>query len=281
MAIVEINHVESAGNSGGWDWKSLLAVLFGFLLKLATDELLKYKDRKKVAEIFENELDSYKDSLKKQAEDVVVYLSKTKSYDYSTITVYFTHKFDLIKSLDKVTLVKYYKKRHKGKLPNYVNKIYNNIELLQTEFNLYEKSYREYSKLTENFQAEYKSNLDAIRRTVALYCDGLSPEEYKKDVFLLKFAEINNKYIHNVKFELKDIVNLEKTFHFEIFKDLPTASYHVLYNSIFESSFKGKDMIQLFTMKTDKHVAYLKNLESSIKEKYKDIYKEELILGAS
>ena len=248
MALVEVNNIENYGSSGGWDWKSLLAVLFGYLLKLLTDEILKKRDQKNIGKLFEYELFSFKGQFKKQLSDIRLYTEKTNLYDYTNITSYFIHKFDLIKALDKLTLVKFYKRKYKTGSSTYISKILNNIDLVYLELKRYEDFYTEYSKQKDDFIFNYKTNLDKIRRSVT------SQEQYTSDIYIKKFTELYIKYISNTPLDLKYIISLENTFHLQLLQEMPTNNNHPLYNNISEFNFKGKDLIQTFKMKTEKQI---------------------------
>ncbi|MBL7920461.1 MAG: hypothetical protein JNJ40_09115 [Bacteroidia bacterium] len=278
MPLIEVNNVENYGAPSGnsYDWiKPLIGVVVGYGLSVFTAWRLRVKERNKVGKVFAYQLESFKESLRTQVEALKDYQEKVLAHEYSTIIIYLEYKFDLIKSLDRLTIIKYLEKKLKRDASKWVSKIYNNFEILCAEAKTLGEEYEIFQKEIDTFLTTYRQNFDALRIELILHVESLTNDEYKNDTLALKFEELIIKYFDKKKIDLKAMIALKTTFHSEL-NQLPIIHSHPLHPKILAYNFKAVDLINLMEVKATKHYNLAKRLEESIREKYSIFYNEEM-----
>lgn len=211
--------------------------LFKYSLKLLEESL---KDQIK-------EIESYKNVISNPPEEITKPIGLSNSLN---------HGFDIIKSLDKIAIIKYFEKREKDFATFQVSILFRMLGVVEEETNRLDISYIEYNTKFEELQQLYFNEINGLRTLAIIERDKVKGD-ISGDPLLKKLWEI--------AFSAKSQMNLFKTFRFatdlqpllqkdEIFTD----GAHPMYRPVLDFTVKGQTIINEYNFKFKKYLGVLK-----------------------
>ncbi len=272
MPFIEYKNIENNINdsSSNYDW--LWGVLVGFLLAFVQNEIIKFKQIKKLGEIFNFEINSLKTVYINQIESLRQFKKQIQSNSTeSLLKLHLLKKLDTIRLLDRVELAKYFQKRKNKASLGYVSEILNNLEITYHVVLELEIIHRNYTVNLNLLLNDYIKNLQKLNFIIRKYSD--YPPELKANDELIKLIDT---FISNKNMNLIYILELKQNFHNSIRSEITIPTF-IIDNVI---DFNTESLLIISNIENiNKNFIYsLENIETTIVGNFKNIYKEEMPL---
>lgn len=285
MALFDFSttNIESYGSPENWSsWiKYTLGAVTGFVLGLIPAGWARRKAVTNAGELIQTDIELLKLNIDTQILSLRIYLielNKNKIEAGQTISfdIWFLHRFDLVKSIDKPTLIKYYKRKFNQKESvGIVLELYQCFGTLETQMDKLNESYASFRIDAEKLVEEYTEALNQLHLEAIAERDRLSEEMYNKDtltkrLFDYVFEEERHLNINN-------IIGYKESLHSEFKNEVYTLHTHKLYRPVLEFHIKGLTVIQ----KMENCRTLFANLvfvtQNTLKDAHKALYNEDYV----
>lgn len=260
MGFIDFNFIENmTGNSGSWN--TLIGAVFGIGIKYGIDSIIDYKKRQHIGKAFKYELEALQNSINIHLVEVNYHIELLDKNQSSILIPNLKKRMKTILALDKLELIKYFKKDYPDESNEKVHKNYNSLEEVYDAADFIEETMKNFNKESNDFQFNYTSLTNEFIRSFDSY--RLQAKKGKtgthvEDPVLIFFEEIENKYLLD-GLSLEKILSYELTMHEEILLKVPHLPENNLYTILYDYNFKALEAIVYYRSRKGYHISTLKS----------------------
>lgn len=251
-------------------WTTLL----GFSLGLAPGLIARLRDKWQAGELFKTELATLKICLEEQVIEIRRYKNEFLNPPMQTaklngLTLVLLHKFEIIKTFNKITLIKYSKKEYGDEAPQYISSLYQMFGVIERDIKRLEKNYTDYQIEFDNIGTAYITEINNLRSEVIMIRDQLG-DKAKEDVFIMKLWEV--AFSAKPDMTTYDIINFGRELHPKLLKEkIFTNTKHLMYKSVLNFVVTGTALVNRYDNKKAKFTGLLDISEETFGEALKEL----------
>ncbi|MEO6902182.1 MAG: hypothetical protein ABI315_03430 [Bacteroidia bacterium] len=278
MALIDIYNIDNwtASEPAPWYIKLLpvATTIIGFLLGLLPGLIARQKFKRRTGKLFKLELESLKIALEEQLTEIKRYRNDflnppNPPSGLMCLTLVLFHKFEIIKTFDKVTLIKYFEKQEKEFATHYVSTFYQMFGVLERDTERLDKVYTEYQMEFDKISDSYLNEINYLRLLAIIERDKLGGD-FSKDPVLVKLWEVafskpDNFTTDVIMIFAKDLH--QKLLHEKVFMD----TKHPLYKPILDLALKGSKIVSDYESKKSKYIGLLNMTEETFQSAFDDL----------
>jgi hypothetical protein len=278
MALVDIYNIEnwSAGEPTPWYIRvlPLVGTLLGFLLGLLPGLISRIKDKYRTGRLFKQEVAALIVTLDEQIKEIQRYRSELlnptlKQSELSGLNIFLTNTLEVIKVLDKITLIKYFEKEEKEFSTLYISSRYQMFGIIQKDAERLERAYVEYQIEFDKISESYFQEINSLRTLAIIERDKLKGD-MSKDKVLTKLWEI--AFSEKPNFSIDAIMTFAKELHPKLLRDeIFTEVSHPMYKPILDFAVSGIKIVNLYENKKTKYLSILRMSEQTFQSAYDDL----------
>lgn len=250
MALFEIYNIDTwSGSEPTPSYVRLLPLVgtvLGFSLGLLPGLISREKFKRKTGQIFEYELKSLLITLSEQIEELKRYRNhfldpKTKQEELLPLSISLLHKFEILRTLDKVILIKYYEKSNKELATHNIGAFYQMCAVVERDAERLDRLYTEYQLEFDRISASYFEQINSLRLLAIVEKDKLGGNA-KSDIFLSKLWTV--AFSKEPDFSISDIMLFAKELNFLLTDDpIFSDTKHALYRPVLDFSLRGSTIV--------------------------------------
>jgi len=278
MALIDFYNIDNwaGGEQIPWYFKLLpiASTLMGFALGLLPGLVSREKFKRRTGKLFKLELESLKFTLEEQLSELKKYknefLNISKPTDgIMTLSIVLLHKFEIIKTFDKIVLIKFYEKQQNELATHYISSYYQMFGVIERDTERLDKVYSEYQIEFERIGESYVSEINYLKALAIMERDKLGGD-MSKDIVLSKLWD--SLFSQNKNLNISEIMAFAKDLHSKFMKDgVFTDFKHPLYKSIIEFDLKGSRILSEYENKKAKYVRLLQMSEQTFQNALNDL----------
>jgi len=277
MGFIEITNIENmTGSADTWAawFKAISGAVVGFLLGLIPGWWARRSNVTTAGELANTDINNMKLAIETQLLSTRMFTSELQSTDEATKLLSYTnwlkHRFEFIKTVDKVDLVKFHKREVPSEAVEYVQGIFQALGVLDLQMKKMDEQYLEYVAFSDGKVREYAELLNTFNRLAIIEREKLGVVNYKKDKILVALFEniFDKKKALNGTVVINYLTNLHPNLKDNLFTDYT----HPLYIQIKEFDVKGTMIINDLTNKKLLFVNHIKRTEEGLQEAYLQLY---------
>jgi hypothetical protein len=278
MALIDIYNIDTftGGEPTPWYIKLLpvATTLMGFALGLLPGLIARERLKRRTGKLFKLELITLGVALDEQVKEIKRYRSQflnppTPPVELIGLTLSLLHKFEIVQSLDKVVLIKYFEKEEKDDATHFVSLFYQMFAIINRDTERLDKVYTEYQIEFDKISDSYFTEINYLRSLAILERDKLGGN-ISKDVVLTKLWQV--AFSNSQNLTLSQMMEFAKDLHPKLLQDSIFADFrHPMYKPILDFALKGSKILNEYEDKKKKYLGILNMSEQTFQNALDDL----------